>query len=86
MTPTPHHLAGFVADVEALVAFYRRAFGFREVYRLEGLHSSAGHCWQIGGRWLELGQSGFYLEVFPLSRRPGSDRSCVCGSQNYLAL
>jgi uncharacterized protein (DUF427 family) len=58
----------------------------RSIYRFEGLHSSAGHCWQIGGRWLELGQSGFYLEVFPLSRRPGSDRPCVCGSQNYLAL
>jgi catechol 2,3-dioxygenase-like lactoylglutathione lyase family enzyme len=67
-------LAVFVADMEASVAFYRRAFGFREVYRFAGLHSSVGHWRQIGGRWLELGQSGFYLEVFPLSRRPGSDR------------
>lgn len=50
MTPAPHHLAVFVTDVEASVAFHRRAFGFREVYRFGTVHFSQAHCGQFGRR------------------------------------
>jgi catechol 2,3-dioxygenase-like lactoylglutathione lyase family enzyme len=68
MTSTPHHLAVFVADEDASVAFYRRAFGFREVYRFDALHPRRA----IAGKSVGAGSN--------LARADSTSRYFRCGA------